>query len=292
LETQQGLCPCTPQGALPLDPSAGRCPAPQLGALPPTPLLRGAAPGPRSGALPPTPLLRGSAPHPSWGRCPQHPRKGHRPLTLHPEILKDFRGVLFWRSLMNLACLYWGNQGAFRSPPGPLRSAPLLTVLSKQQRKNHSSSKQANTPPSGGAPKVSKGRSESPLVAREGETPPRTKESCRFYAYTCNAPLPDEPGGFPIAPWTPSESPPMRVIRAINKGKPFSIKIPRSLWLRGNGSRGNAPCGVQGQRPCRGVGQSPTSRSPEGAALWRGCRGGAPDRGSRGHSPLVGFQRA
>jgi len=38
----------------------------------------------------------------------------------------------------------------------------------------------------------------------------------------------------------------------------------------GNGSRVEDPCGVQGRSPCRGVGQSPASRSPEGNALWRG----------------------
>jgi len=142
------------RGLCPLDPLRGFAPHPTRGLRP----LDSAC-----GALPHTPPKGFALWKPSRGAAPA-PRKGHCPLTHHPEILKDFRGVLFWRSLIYSACLIWGNQGAFRSPPGPLRFAPLLTVLSKQQRKNHSSSKQVNTPSSVGGPKVSKGRSESPLA--------------------------------------------------------------------------------------------------------------------------------
>jgi len=72
----------------------------------------------------PTPRPKGFALwNPTRGAAPG-PRKGHWPLTHHPEIPKDFRGI-FWRSLIKLACLCRSNQGAFRSPPGPLRSASL-----------------------------------------------------------------------------------------------------------------------------------------------------------------------
>jgi len=239
LETQSGALPPTPpQGPLALDPLAGLCPAPQLGALPPNTPTRGLCPlDSQSGALPPTPPQGPLALDPSPG---------------NPE---GFPGCSFWRSLIVLICLYRSNQGAFRSPPGPLRSAPLLTVLSKQRRKNRSSNLQANTPPSGGSPKVSKGRSESPLVAREGETPPRTKTFLQRK--------------IPQTKHPPS---------------------PSGLGVMGQGSktlagcRGGGPAGVWGgapQKGCRG-------RAPAGVwggAPQKGCRGRRPRPGSRGSAP-------
>jgi len=62
---------------------------------------------------------------------------------------------------------------------------------------------------------------------------------------------------------------------------------PPSPWAWGDGSRVEDPCGVQGRRPCRGVGQSPTKGMPKGKALWRGAGaepllGAAPPTGGPG----------
>ena len=56
---------------------------------------------------------------------------------------------------------------------------------------------------------------------------------------------------------------------------PKTKQSPKPVRAWGDGSRVEDPCGVQGRRPCRGVGRSPT-KGVQGQGPRPGCRGGAP----------------
>ena len=86
------------------------------------------------------------------------------------------------------------------------------------------------------------------------------------YLFHC---LPQQPGGFPIAPWTPSESPPLLLVQTINKGKSPIQTIPQALGL-----------GVMGQGPIRLLASEGFQRKR--TAQWAVAEGEFPERSGGG----------
>ena len=139
-----------------LCPFAGRCPAPQQGLRPCTP-TKGLCPlETQSGALPPTPPQGPSALDPSPGNP------------------KGFPGCFYLKQSYIFGLSLPVQLGGFPIAPWTPSVCILVSSICRNNE-NRFLNKHAKIPSSEGSPKVSKGRSESPLVAREGETPPCTK---------------------------------------------------------------------------------------------------------------------
>jgi len=122
---------------------------------------------PVGGAAPDTPFV-GLCPTPQQGLCPCAPQ-GPLALDPSPGNPEGFPGCSCFGVVLDIWISFVGLPGGFPIAPWTPSVCILVSRLYRNNE-NRFSNKQVNIPSSGGAPKVSKGRSESPLVAREGET--------------------------------------------------------------------------------------------------------------------------
>jgi len=103
---------------------------------------------------------------------------------------------------------------------------------------------------------------QGPLALDPSPGNPEGFPGCSFLeeSYIFGLSLLGQPGGFPIAPWTPSESPPLLLVLTINKEESYIQIIPQALGLR-----------VMGQGPNK---TTCIRRFPKGdrKALWSPAR--------------------
>ena len=152
----------------------------------------------------------------------------------------------------------WPTMGLCGRPLDPFAPICYLFVVGEGSRRKllfrHSTQ---NLCPTKWAPKVSKGRSESPLVAPAGAKPLRGNVSAF-----------GRPGGFAVAPWTPSL--PTGTCLALGKAAEEKLLTPR--------------------RPAPAAGARASAGSACGSAPWR--RGRRAPRGARPGSPRPAAPRA
>jgi len=183
----------------------------------------------------------GRCPTPQQGRCPCTPQ-GPLALDPSPGNPEGFPGCSFLGLSYGFGLSLPGQPGGFPIAPWTPSVCILVSSLFRSRTIPHRLTAEPPlhkgafvglttkfVPPTNrlmslssvGAPKVSKGRSESPLVAREGETSP-----CKTAQYERKIPL--------------------------------TKKSPKPFWAWGDGSRANGPCGGGGGgAPDRGPGAAP-----------------------------------